>query len=194
MVQKGKGSESVRVQAPSACNPASPLSKRTLVLNITFQPLAITNARRAIVLVLDDKAEVVCEGEGLIRSPSMSFAVPSVVRLCHMAHVPYRNRAPLHRWALFARDSFRCQYCGHSAECIDHVHPRSRGGDHSWENVVACCRACNVAKGDSLLSESKFKLQRKPFAPDPMVVAAAPHETAPIEWLDYLPEMTSLPA
>ncbi len=191
----------MRVGAPSAGKPAtaSPssegiLSKRTLVLNVTFQPLAITNVRRAIVLVVGDKAEVVCEGEGLVRSPSMSMAVPSVVRLRRMAQVPYRNRAPLHRWALFARDSFRCQYCGRSAECIDHVHPRSRGGDHSWENVVACCRACNVAKGDSLLSESKFKLERRPFAPDPMVVATAPNEPAPVEWLDYLPEMASLSA
>ncbi len=168
------------------------LSKRTLVLNVTFQPLAITNVKRAIVLVLGEKAEVICEGDGVIRSPSLSVAVPSVVRLRYMARVPYRNRAALHRRALFARDSFRCQYCGRTAECIDHVHPRSRGGDHSWENVVACCRACNVSKGDSLLSESSFKLRRKPFAPEPMAVEAAPHETAPTEWLDYLPELAPL--
>ena len=65
--------------------------------------------------------------------------------------VPYRNRVPLSRRAVFARDGHRCQYCNRAAENIDHVVPRSRGGPHTWDNVVASCRACNARKEDRLL-------------------------------------------
>ncbi|HCB33702.1 MAG TPA: HNH endonuclease [Acidimicrobiaceae bacterium] len=170
------------------------LDARTLVLNVTFRPLSITTVRRAIVLVIGEKADVVCDGVGVVRSPSLSLAAPSVVRLRYLAPAPYRRRAPLHRRAVFARDAHRCQYCGRPAECIDHVHPRSRGGEHTWENVVACCRACNVAKGDTLPAQSRFKLPRRPFAPEPLAVAASPREPTPTEWLDYLPDLVSQPA
>ena len=111
--------------------------------------------------------------------------------LTYHARVPYRRRAPLHRRAVFARDAYRCQYCGRRAECIDHVHPRSRGGEHTWENVVACCRSCNVGKGDSLLSEGRYRLRRTPYAPEPLAVVAAMRGDAPTEWTDYLPRIAS---
>ncbi|WP_419923161.1 HNH endonuclease [Candidatus Poriferisodalis sp.] len=167
----------------------SVLAERTLVLNVTYQPLSITTVRKALLLVLAGKADVIHSGSGRIRSPRMSIAAPSVVRLNYHARAPYRRRAPLHRRAVFARDSYRCQYCGDRAECIDHVHPRSRGGEHTWENVVACCRACNVGKGDSLLGDGRFRLRHVPYAPEPLAVVAAMRGGAPQEWKDYLPKL-----
>ena len=167
----------------------SVLSDRTLVLNVTYQPLSITTVRRALLLVLAGKADVVHTRPGSIRSERLTMSAPSVVRLTYHARVPYRRRAPLHRRAVFARDAFRCQYCGSRAECIDHVYPRSRGGEHTWENVVACCRACNVGKGDTLPSESRYRLRHAPYAPEPLAVVAAMRGDAPAEWTDYLPSL-----
>ncbi|WP_419853523.1 HNH endonuclease [Candidatus Poriferisodalis sp.] len=169
--------------------PRTVLSERTLVLNVTYQPLSITTVRRALLLVLAGKADVVHTRSGSIRSPRLTMSVPSVVRLTYHARAPYRRRAPLHRRAVFARDAYRCQYCGSRAECIDHVHPRSRGGEHTWENVVACCRACNVGKGDSLLSEGRYRLRQTPYAPEPLAVVAAMRGDTPTEWTDYLGDL-----
>lgn len=169
--------------------PRGVLSERTLVLNVTYQPLSITTVRRALLLVLAGKADVVHARPGSIRSPRLTMSVPSVVRLTFHARAPYRRRAPLHRRAVFARDAYRCQYCGNRAECIDHVHPRSRGGEHTWENVVACCRACNVGKGDSLLSEGRYRLRQTPYAPEPLAVVAAMRSDTPTEWTAYLSDL-----
>ena len=177
----------------TSSRPRSILSERTLVLNVTYQPLSITTVRRALLLVLAGKADVVHTRPGAIRSSRMSMSVPSVVRLTYHARAPYRRRAPLHRRAVFARDAHRCQYCGSRAECIDHVHPRSRGGEHTWENVVACCRTCNVGKGDSLLSEGRYRLRRTPYAPEPLAIAAAMRPDAPAEWTDYLQALRPQP-
>lgn len=178
----------------AATRTRSILTERTLVLNVTYQPLSITTVRRALLLVLSGKADVVHTRTGAIRSSRMSVPAPSVVRLTYHARAPYRRRAPLHRRAVFARDAHRCQYCGNRAECIDHVHPRSRGGEHTWENVVACCRTCNVGKGDSLLSEGRYRLHRTPYAPEPLAIVAAMRPDAPMEWTDYLPRLRPVPA
>jgi 5-methylcytosine-specific restriction endonuclease McrA len=98
-------------------------------------------------------------------SESISVDVPSVVRLNRFVKVPYRRSAPVTRRAVFGRDGHRCQYCGGPAESLDHVLPRSRGGDHTWENVVACCRPCNISKGDRLPVEAGFRLNTKPGPP-----------------------------
>ncbi len=138
---------------------------RALVLNATYEPLCVVTLRRAIVLVLKEKAEVLHEGDEVIRSERTAIPAPSVIRLTRFARVPYRARAPLTRRAVFVRDGDRCQYCGKAAENIDHVVPRSRGGEHTWENVVASCRPCNARKDDHLLSETSLHLERRPFAP-----------------------------
>ncbi len=174
---------------PQISRARSVLSDRTLVLNVTYQPLSITTVRRALLLVLAGKADVIHARPGSIRSPRLTMSVPSIVRLRYHARAPYRRRAPLHRRAVFARDAYRCQYCGNRAECIDHVHPRSRGGEHTWENVVACCRACNVGKGDSLLSDGRYRLRQTPYAPEPLAVVAAMRGDAPAEWTDYLADL-----
>lgn len=135
------------------------------MLNATQEPLAVVTARRAVVLVLKDKAEVV-ESNGLVfRSERVTLEAPSVVRLNYFVRVPYRARASLTRRAVFARDDWTCQYCGGPAENVDHVVPRSRGGEHAWENVVAACRRCNSRKENRLVHEAGLRLRRKPFAP-----------------------------
>ena len=119
---------------------------RALVLNASDSPLAVVPARRAVVLVLKEKAEVIVSNGMVFRSATISMEAPSVVRLRRYVRVPYRPHAPLTRRAVFARDEWTCQYCAAPAENLDHVIPRSRGGTHTWENVVAACRRCNAKK------------------------------------------------
>ncbi|HEX8099272.1 MAG TPA: HNH endonuclease [Actinomycetota bacterium] len=138
---------------------------RSLVLNATQQPLAVVPARRAVVLVLKEKADVVNADGVVFRSERFSMPAPTVVKLRYFVHVPYRARAALTRRAVFARDNWICQYCGRSAENVDHVIPKSKGGTHTWENVVAACRRCNSKKENRLAHEAGLKLMRDPFAP-----------------------------
>ncbi len=134
-------------------------------MNASFEPLAVVAARRAVVLVLKSKAELL-ESNGIVfRSERLEIPAPSVVKLTYFVRVPYRTRASLTRRAVFARDEWICQYCGAAAENVDHVHPRSRGGEHAWENVVAACRRCNSWKENRTLEEAGIHLRRQPFAP-----------------------------
>lgn len=138
---------------------------RALVLNVTYEPLCVVATRRALMLVLADKAELLHATDAVFHSERMAVPEPSVVRLDYYVRVPYQARVALNRRAVFARDGHRCQYCGASAENIDHVVPKSRGGRHAWDNVVAACRPCNTAKRDRMLEESGLKLRRKPAVP-----------------------------
>jgi 5-methylcytosine-specific restriction endonuclease McrA len=138
---------------------------RALVLNASQQPLAVVAARRAVILVLKDKAEVLVSNGQVFRSEHLHIDAPSVLRLRTFVKIPYRSHAPLTRRAVFARDGWRCQYCGAAAENLDHVIPRSRGGLHEWENVVASCRRCNARKEDRTPQEAGFSLLRQPYAP-----------------------------
>lgn len=157
-----------------------------LVLNATYEPLCVVSARRAVVLVLGDKAEVVHDSGDRMHSATLTVAVPSVVRLVTYVRVPVRRRAPLNRRAVFARDGHRCQYCAGPAESIDHVVPRSRGGQHVWENVVAACRACNTRKRDRLLSETPMALRRHPAVPRELTWITVVAGTVPTAWEPYL--------
>ncbi len=138
---------------------------RALILNATYEPLSIVSARRAVVLVLRQKAVVLEESGTTWRSERSSFQIPSVIRLNSYVKVPYARRVALNRRAVFARDSHACQYCGTGAENLDHVQPRSRGGTHTWENVVAACRRCNLRKGDRTPVEADMPLRAEPQAP-----------------------------
>lgn len=117
------------------------------------------------MLILTDKAELVSSTSRQFRSERAAFPEPSVVRLSHYVRVPYQARVALNRRAVFARDGHRCQYCGADAENIDHVIPRSKGGSHSWDNVVAACRPCNARKEDRFLKDTGMKLRRPPRVP-----------------------------
>jgi len=157
------------------------------MLNASFEPLCVVSIRRAVVLVLKDKAEVVARNGGALHSERAAFPVPSVIRLTHFVRVPHRNRVPLSRRAVFVRDGHRCQYCDRAAENIDHVVPRSRGGAHVWENVVAACRSCNSRKEDRLPSEAGFHLRRPPRAPHSSLWLVATAGSVDPAWEPYLP-------
>jgi 5-methylcytosine-specific restriction endonuclease McrA len=150
---------------PLLYSPRVPIVGRSLVLNATQQALAVVPARRAVVLVLKEKADIIASNGILFRSERLEIQAPSVVRLRYFVRVPYRARAALTRRAVFARDAWTCQYCGNAAENVDHVIPKSRGGEHSWENVVAACRRCNSRKENRLPSEVGLILVREPFVP-----------------------------
>ncbi len=141
------------------------MAHRALVLNATYEPLSIVTSRRAVVLVLCNKADLVEDTDEVWHAEVRRFEVPSVVRLRTYVKVPYTRRVPLTRNAVFARDSHRCQYCRAPAESLDHVIPKAHGGQHTWENVVACCRRCNIRKGSRLPADVGFKLARTPSAP-----------------------------
>ena len=160
---------------------------RALLLNASFEPLCVVPMRRAVVLVLKEKAEIVARNGSEIRSERLSVPVPSVIRLHHFVRVPYRNRVPLSRRAVFARDGHRCQYCHRAAENIDHVVPRSRGGTHAWENVVASCRACNSRKEDRLLSEVDLRLTHPPREPQAHLWIMASAGAIDPAWEPFLP-------
>jgi 5-methylcytosine-specific restriction endonuclease McrA len=160
---------------------------RALVLNATFEPIGVVSARRALVLSLAGKVDVLADSETVIRSESLEMAFPSVVRLRYFVRVPYHRTVPLNRRAIFTRDHYTCQYCGRAAESIDHVHPRSRGGRHEWENVVASCRRCNTSKGDQLLTECNHRLRSKPSAPGGHSWIRVAAGTVPAEWAEFLP-------
>jgi 5-methylcytosine-specific restriction endonuclease McrA len=157
------------------------------MLNASFEPLCVVSIRRAVVLVLKDKAEVVARNGAELHSERVALPVPSVIRLTHYVRVPHRSRVPLSRRAVFARDGHRCQYCNRAAENIDHVVPRSRGGTHTWDNVVAACRACNSRKEDRLPAEAGFLLKRAPRAPHASLWLVASAGALDPSWEPYLP-------
>ena len=141
--------------------------RRVLLLNSTYEPLTALPMRRAVVMLMCGKADVVHDNPGgpVIHSATRAIVVPSVIRLRSYVRVPYRARIPMTRAALMHRDRFRCAYCGAKADTVDHVVPRSRGGSHTWENCVASCSTCNHRKADRLLSELGWTLHAVPCTP-----------------------------
>ncbi|MFP5072086.1 HNH endonuclease [Pseudonocardia nantongensis] len=146
---------------------AVPKGSRVLLLNASFEPLAVVTSKRAICLLLAGKAECLQEAlEGTaFRSENLSLPAPSVLRLSRYVRVPYRRAVPMTRAGVLRRDARRCAYCTKRADTIDHVVPRSRGGAHSWENCVAACRACNARKADRLIEELGWTLRSTPRPP-----------------------------
>lgn len=166
------------------------MTTRVLLLNATFEPLAVVTAKRAVLLMLSGKAECVqaaLEG-GAFRSENLSVVAPSVMRLSRYVRVPYRSSVPMTRAGVLRRDGRVCAYCGKRADTIDHVIPRSRGGMHSWENCVAACRGCNSRKADRLLVELGWTLCVPPGPPrrghsGVLALCVEPHPTWE-QWLD----------
>ncbi|MEL6891762.1 MAG: HNH endonuclease [Actinomycetota bacterium] len=161
--------------------------QRALVLNASYEPLSVVSSRRAVCLVLDDKADLVESAGEPLRSVTRSLPRPSVIRLRYMVKVPFVRAVALSRRAIFARDDHRCQYCGDRADSIDHVMPRSRGGPHVWENVVAACRPCNLGKRDRTPAEAGLRLARPCREPKATAWVVVGPASVPDTWRPYLP-------
>jgi 5-methylcytosine-specific restriction endonuclease McrA len=160
--------------------------RRSLVLNASYEPLSIVSSRRAVCLLLADKAELIEADSGVVRSANLTIPAPAVVKLRYMVRVPRRTIAVVSRRAVFARDEYRCQYCGARADSIDHVVPRSRGGSHVWENLAAACRRCNMAKRDRTPDEAGMRLLRPCRAPRGSAWMALATPGVPDAWRPYL--------
>jgi 5-methylcytosine-specific restriction endonuclease McrA len=157
-----------------------------LLLNATYEPLCVVSSRRAIVLVLAAKAEAVDVTEDTVHAETLAMAVPIVVRLTRYVRVPYPASVPLSRRAVFTRDGQTCVYCGGSATSIDHVVPRSRGGTHTWDNVVAACRRCNHTKADRSLAEMGWALPHPPGVPSGAAWRLLGHRAVDPRWRSWL--------
>ena len=162
---------------------------QVLVLNASYEPLNVCSVRRAHVLVWKGKAEVVEHHAQPLRSAERSFLRPHVIRLLQYVRVPRAIKRRISRRALFARDGWKCVYCGSAAGrlTLDHVIPRSKGGDSVWENVVTACAPCNLRKGDRLLEEVAMSLPRPPRAPAPVLFIRLATHRVPDSWRQYLP-------
>jgi 5-methylcytosine-specific restriction endonuclease McrA len=139
---------------------------RTLVLNAGYEPLAVISFRRALILVMNQKATVVnADPTDPVFAAHASFDRPSVIILTRYVRIPHSRLVPVSRRGVLRRDANRCAYCDRHATTIDHVQPKSRGGEDSWENLVACCLACNNTKGDKTPREMGWHLRFLPKAP-----------------------------
>jgi len=165
-----------------------------LVLNQNFEPLNVCNVKRALVLVLCGKAEVLELNHQVVHTPTLEIHCPSVIRLSHLIRRPH-PRARLSRREIFIRDNYTCQYCGTKTRdlTLDHVIPRSKGGPHTWDNLVSACKGCNHRKGGKLLADVRnMKLARQPREPRANVYHMVYRymDSGPLnEWLIYLPGM-----
>jgi 5-methylcytosine-specific restriction endonuclease McrA len=165
--------------------------EQVLLLNLTYEPLRIISWQRAVRLLTLGKVEVVEETDQVIRSVSFVIRLPSVVRLLRLIR-PKRPEVKFSRQNIYLRDNFRCQYCGarvSSSELnLDHVIPRSLGGQTTWENIVTCCIPCNVRKGGRTPESARMRLISKPARPArlPGLAITLSLQHSPESWRDYL--------
>jgi len=162
-----------------------------LVLNQSYEPLTVCRARRAVVLIFQGKAEMLENGIGFLHSISKTVPLPSVIRLARFVKRPRRERR-LTRFEIFNRDRYTCQYCSQQARqlTLDHVIPRYRGGQHTWENVVSACVSCNRHKAGRTPKEAGMKLIRLPSPPSDSPFFSVPYHYRQTrdEWQKYLPQ------
>jgi 5-methylcytosine-specific restriction endonuclease McrA len=163
---------------------------RCLALNASYEPLTMVPVRRALRLVIDGKAEIVEADPGrVMRSATVSVPRPAVIRLVRFVHVPRRFRRQVTNTFLFARDDYRCQFCGRTGgdlrhrECLtrDHLVPISRGGTNEWTNVVTACSSCNTRKGNRLPDECRMHPLRPPVEPHFVHLTWAVRRLTPVQ-------------
>ena len=162
---------------------------RVLVLNASYEPINVCTMRRATVLVLKERAEVLERREGVIHSERLDLDRPCVIRLVRYVRVPRDvHRRKITRRAVLARDAYTCQYCGRESAglTVDHVIPRSRGGSSHWDNIVAACAPCNRKKGNRLPKEAAMPLRASPRPPGPTVFIRIASPRVPDAWEQYL--------
>ena len=159
-----------------------------LVLNANFEPINICSTRRAIVLILNGKAQLVLNGRGEIKTVTRSYPRPSIIRLEKMVKRP-RPRVRLTKREILRRDDFTCQYCGQrtSQLTIDHIIPRRLGGMHTWTNLVAACPPCNHRKGGRTIEQAQMQLLHHPVEPPSTArYLFARHLGDNVEWVPFV--------
>jgi 5-methylcytosine-specific restriction endonuclease McrA len=177
---------------PGAGRPAqrsSTSSGRVLVLNASYEPINVCTVRRAAVLILKNRAEVLEKGDWALHAESLTLDRPVVIRLLTYVRIPRdAHRRKITRRAVFARDRWTCQYCGHERGnlTVDHVIPRSKGGPSTWDNIVTCCAPCNRRKGDRLPAQANMVPVRKPKAPNSTIFIHVAAPSIPAAWEQYL--------
>lgn len=163
------------------------LNRAVLVLNANYSPLMVCTAKRAICMDYLDKVDVLVNYDEKVHSPSMSWDLPSVVKI--RDYVRYDNlTVDLNRKNIITRDNYTCQYCGITriSLTIDHVIPKGRGGNDSWENLVAACQPCNQKKRDRTPDESNMHLNRVPKHPNRLHYFQRFVKDNQHEWKPYL--------
>jgi 5-methylcytosine-specific restriction endonuclease McrA len=164
-----------------------------LVLNATYEPLHIVSLRRAIVLLLKEKAEILEATDQRIRAAGFSLPIPSVIRLVYYVRVPRRISIPLSRRTVMMRDNYTCQYCGAQPSSgmltIDHVLPKTRGGASSWDNMVCACQKCNLRKGCRTPQEAGMPLRAEPKRPEYVAMVIYTRDPADPAWSKYIPDL-----
>ncbi len=165
------------------------IDANVLVLNSDFRPLNVCNVRRAVVLLEKQKAQTVELDGVMIRSERRALRAPSVIRLSYHVKRP-RPVVKLTRREILARDDHQCQYCGKHGNdlTIDHVIPRHRGGQHTWDNVVTACKSCNHRKGGRTVAEAHMTLRQSPFRPPatPRYLFSSYIRSGERTWLKFL--------
>lgn len=160
------------------------------MLNATYEPLSVVSVRRAVVLLLKDKAEMVEATRARLRAEKLTMPVPSVIRLVAYVRLPHHMALPVSRRTILARDNFTCQYCGDTPGraqlTIDHVLPTSRGGPNDWDNVVTACLACNQRKGNRTPEEAGMPLLAKPSRPRYVALVLVRQGRASESWMKYM--------
>jgi 5-methylcytosine-specific restriction endonuclease McrA len=160
-----------------------------LVLNASYEPINVCTVRRAAVLILKNRAEVLEKGDWALHAESLTLDRPVVIRLLTYVRIPRdAHRRKITRRAVFARDRWTCQYCGHERGnlTVDHVIPRSKGGPSTWDNIVTCCAPCNRRKGDRLPAQANMVPVRKPKAPNSTIFIHVAAPSIPAAWEQYL--------
>ena len=164
------------------------MNDSVLLLNSTYEPLGIVDLARAVRLLFARKVEVLHRGDRDVRTTSIAFPLPSVLRMLYYVRRA-RKRVALTKKNVLLRDDYACAYCltrgGHDMT-VDHVVPRSRGGSSAWENLVACCSTCNARKRDRTPAEARMPLRRTPREPRAIPWLVVRRNTAHDEWGKYL--------
>ena len=164
------------------------LHTKVLVLNSSYEPLSICDAQKAVLLLFGGKAvQVAHHPERVISTVSRSFPLPSIVRLTCFVRVPYK-RIILNRKNILLRDSFQCQYCGKTdlPLTIDHIVPRSRGGEHAWETLITACPRCNSKKGNRTPREAGMQPLKQAIRPNNLMFMQQLTTTVSDDWKPYL--------
>jgi 5-methylcytosine-specific restriction endonuclease McrA len=164
---------------------------QVLLLNASYEPIRVVSAERAVILILQGKAEPVTDSEHVMRSPSTTIKVPLVARLTKMAKIPRMQRVPFSRKMLSVRDNGECQFshCDAKGTTVEHLLPTSRGAKTTYENCVLSCGPCNFRKADRTLTEMGWSLKRTPapvFGPMVLLARAGSRAALP-EWAEWLP-------